>query len=307
MKDVPGFEKTMGDRYAIEHFGERMQAMEFTTFRYHRWFKLVKDEVLLSFGLIDSRTVWNAYALYGDSANTDAFFLRYYASGGASILDLDALRIYEGMKMRDPDHVFCWYPVHDPHLNEMERIFSTMVEPVFSRIHSIRDAFVELHWLWFICQRNYPCGKIDIHAAPTVENYQIPCHYRECNSYFYFHIQDELERAFTVFSAMRGFKSRPDVLPGFEQAKKMLTEEDLADPFWNMIRKPWKELEVKIQKDYTETLAQIRRKPKLVPDCCDTLWDRDQRHPIDIRRELEDRFARCAPYAAQGNYTIVRI
>ena len=235
------------------------------------------------------------------------FFLRYYASEGTSILDLDALRIYEGMKMRDPDHVFGWYPVHDPHLNEMERIFSTMVEPVFSRIHSIWDAFIELHWLWFICQRNYPCGKIDIHAAPTVENYQIPCPYRECNSYFYFHIQDELERAFTVFSAMRGFKSRPDVLPGFEQAKKMLTEEDLADPFWNMIRKPREELEVKIQKDYTETLAQIRRKLKLVPDCCDTLWDRDQRHPIDIRRELEDRFARCAPYAAQGNYTIVRI
>lgn len=92
----------------------------------------------------------------------------------------------------------------------------------------------------------------------------------------------------------------PDVLPGFEQAKKMLTEEDMADPFWNMIRKPWEELEVKIQKDYTETLAQIRRKLKLVPDCYDTLWDRDQRHPIDIRRELEDRFARCAPYAAQA-------
>lgn len=51
MKDILGFEKTMGDRYAIEHFGERMQAMGFTTFRYHRWFKLVKDEVLLSVGL----------------------------------------------------------------------------------------------------------------------------------------------------------------------------------------------------------------------------------------------------------------
>ena len=306
MKDIPGFEKTMGDRYAIEHFGERMQAMGFTTFRYHRWFKLVKDEVLLSFGLIPER--FGMLTLYMEIQPTlTPFFLRYYASEGASILDLDALRIYEGIKMRDPDHVFCWYPVHDPHLNEMERIFSTVVEPVFSRIHSIRDAFIELHWLWFICQRNYPCGKIDIHAAPTVENYQIPCPYRECNSYFYFHIQDELERAFTVFSAMRGFKSRPDVLPGFEQAKKMLTEEDLADPFWDMIRKPREVLTVKIQKDYTETLAQIRRKLKLVPDCYDTLWDRDQRHPIDIRRELEDRFARCAPYAAQGNYTIVRI
>lgn len=306
MKDIPGFEKTMGDRYAIEHFGERMQAMGFTTFRYHRWFKLVKDEVLLSFGLIPER--FGMLMLYMEIQPTlTPFFLRYYASEGASILDLDALRIYEGMKMRDPDHVFGWYPVHDPHLNEMERIFSTVVESVFSRIHSVRDAFVELHWLWFICQRNYPCGKIHIHAAPTVENYQIPCPYRECNSCFYFHIQDELERAFTVFSAMRGFKSRPDVLPGFEQAKKMLTEEDLADPFWNMIRKPREELEVKIQKDYTETLAQIRRKLKLVPDCYDTLWGRDQRHPIDIRRELEDRFARCAPYAAQGNYTIVRI
>lgn len=172
MKDIPGFEKTMGDRYAIEHFGERMQAMGFTTFRYHRWFKLVKDEVLLSFGLIPERV--GMLMLYMEIQPTlTPFFLRYYASEGASILDLDALRIYEGMKMRDPDHVFCWYPVHDPHLNEMERIFSTVVEPVFSRIHCIRDAFVELHWLWFICQRNYPCGKIDIHAAPTVENYQI--------------------------------------------------------------------------------------------------------------------------------------
>ena len=125
MKDIPGFEKTMGDRYAIEHYGERMQAMGFTTFRYHRWFKLVKDEVLLSVGLIPER--FGMLTLYMEIQPTlTPFFLRYYASEGASILDLDALRIYEGMKMRDPDHVFGWYPVHDPHLNEMERIFSTV-------------------------------------------------------------------------------------------------------------------------------------------------------------------------------------
>ena len=29
-----------------------MTALGFTTFKYHRWYKLIRDEVLLSFGLI---------------------------------------------------------------------------------------------------------------------------------------------------------------------------------------------------------------------------------------------------------------
>ena len=129
-----------------------MQAMGFTTFRYHRWFKLVKDEVLLSFGLIPER--FGMLMLYMEIQPTlTPFFLPYYASEGASILDLDALRIYEGTKMRDPDHVFGWYPVHDPHLNEMERIYITMMDSVLSRSISLRAAFFQLHRQWFIFKR----------------------------------------------------------------------------------------------------------------------------------------------------------
>lgn len=32
-----------------------MTALGFTTFKYHRWYKLIRDEVLLSFGLILQR------------------------------------------------------------------------------------------------------------------------------------------------------------------------------------------------------------------------------------------------------------
>ena len=44
--------KEIVDAYAQETFGERMAALGFTTFKYNRWYKLIRDEVLLSFGLV---------------------------------------------------------------------------------------------------------------------------------------------------------------------------------------------------------------------------------------------------------------
>ena len=48
-------EKPDLDRYAQELFGERMEALGFTTFKNHRWYKLVRDELLLSFGLLPTK------------------------------------------------------------------------------------------------------------------------------------------------------------------------------------------------------------------------------------------------------------
>ena len=63
-------------------------------------------------------------------------------------------------------------------------------------------------------------------------------------------------------------------------------------------------IEARLHRTYEENLKLIKRRLKLEPDCSDTIWDRDYRHPIDIRRMLQERFDRCAPRAAQGDYTI---
>lgn len=56
--------------------------------------------------------------------------------------------------------------------------------------------------------------------------------------------------------------------------------------------------------EYEASLLTIKRRLKLEPDCKDTIWDRDYRHPIDIQKTIEEIFARCAPRAAQGDYAI---
>ena len=70
------------------------------------------------------------------------------------------------------------------------------------------------------------------------------------------------------------------------------------------VNRAYEEIDEQLHREYEASLRMIKRRLKLEPDCSDTIWDRDYRHPIDIRRMLQERFDRCAPRAAQGDYTI---
>ena len=63
-------------------------------------------------------------------------------------------------------------------------------------------------------------------------------------------------------------------------------------------------IEARLHRTYEENLKLIKRRLKLTPDCSDTIWDRDYRHPYDIKQMLQERYERCAPRMHEGDYTI---
>ena len=63
-------------------------------------------------------------------------------------------------------------------------------------------------------------------------------------------------------------------------------------------------IEARLHRAYEENLKLIKRWLKLTPDCSDTIWDRDYRHPYDIKQMLQERYERCALRMHEGDYTI---
>ena len=91
----------------------------------------------------------------------------------------------------------------------------------------------------------------------------------------------------------------------YDYVVQWLRERDrLPDGFEQIERGEYDALDAALHAEYEASLLTIKRRLKLEPDCKDTIWDRDYRHPIDIQKTIEEIFARCAPRAAQGDYTI---
>ena len=87
----------------------------------------------------------------------------------------------------------------------------------------------------------------------------------------------------------------------YDYVVQWLRERDrLPDGFEQIERGEYDALDAALHAEYEASLLMIKRRLKLEPDCKDTIWDRDYRHPIDIRKTIEEIFARCAPRAAQG-------
>lgn len=91
----------------------------------------------------------------------------------------------------------------------------------------------------------------------------------------------------------------------YDYVVQWLRERDrLPNGFEQIERGEYDALDAALHAEYEASLLTIKRRLKLEPDCKDTIWDRDYRHPIDIQKTIEEIFARCAPRAAQGDYTI---
>lgn len=307
------------DAYAQETFGERMAALGFTTFQYHRWYKLIRDEVLLSFGLVPYNGLFNmlisiqpTFMPYLDSFMTEKLESLPYV-----------MRVQDTPnKMQDWRHdsrsVHYIFSCDDLHLTKwtrytVEEIFGQVVEPMLRRITNVRDAVMEIQWWTFVYYRRYDCSKQASEREwrpPTVENYKL---LREpvnvvFNQYCFFRMYEELwhktlrdESGYSVSRPTPGVRGWDD----YEGMERVIeAKENKREEYLLLKNRDEAAIEERLHRTYEENLKLIKRRLKLTPDCSDTIWDRDYRHPYDIKQMLQERYERCAPRMHEGDYTI---
>lgn len=317
------------DAYAQGTFGERMAALGFTTFKYHRWYKLIRDEVLLSFGLIPQRyglfhmmievmptcerrmcfppdTSWGywPYVLCADNMLTE---MRHWNHGSDSI---QRGRV-------------CFVIVNgfiDPlEKQAMETIFDKAVEPTLRRITNVREAMIEMQWWMFVLFRQYDYfsqygyyqqASEGEERLPTVENYELRgTVYRVFNQFCFFRMYEDLwHMALRNGCKDIAFPCPPPGVRGwddYEGMERVLEEQKYEGEEYLLLKnRDEAAIEERLHRTYEENLKLIKRRLKLTPDCSDTIWDRDYRHPYDIKQMLQERYERCAPRMHEGDYTI---
>ena len=225
-------------------------------------------------------------------------------------------------KMQDWRHdsrsVHYIFSCDDLHLTKwtrytVEEIFGQVVEPMLCRITNVRDAVMEIQWWTFVYYRRYDCSKQASEREwrpPTVENYKL---LREpvnvvFNQYCFFRMYEELWHK-TLRDASGYSVSRPT--PGvrgwddYEGMERVIeAKENKREEYLLLKNRDEAAIEARLHRTYEENLKLIKRRLKLTPDCSDTIWDRDYRHPYDIKQMLQERYERCAPRMHEGDYTI---
>ena len=307
------------DADAQEIFGERMAALGFTTFKYNRWHKLIRDEVLLSFGLVPYNGSFDmligiqpTFVPYLDSFMTEKLeSLPYVMRVQDTPNEMQNWR-------HDSRSVHYIFSCDDLHLTKwtrytVEEIFGKVVEPMLRRITNVQDAVKELQWWMFVMCRQYNWdqqvsgGKVRL---PTVENYEPrgePVHI-VFNQYCFFRMYEELWHK-VLRDGSRYSVSRPT--PGvlgwddYEGMERVIeAKENKREEYLLLKNRDEAAIEERLHRTYEENLKLIKRRLKLTPDCSDTIWERDYRHPYDIKQMLQERYERCAPRMHEGDYTI---
>ena len=307
------------DAEAQEIFGDRMAALGFTTFKYHRWYKLIRDEVLLSFGLVPYNGSFDmligiqpTFVPYLDSFMTEKLEnLPYVMRAQDTPNEMQDWR-------RDSRSSYCIFSCGDLYLTKwtrymVEEIFGQVVEPTLRRITNVRDAVMELQWWRFARYRRYDCSQQSPGGEwrpPTVENYepwgeQVHIIF---NQYCFFRMYEELWHK-VLRDGSRYSVSRPT--PGvlgwddYEGMERVIeAKENKREEYLLLKNRDEAAIEERLHRAYEENLKLIKRRLKLTPDCSDTIWDRDYRHPYDIKQMLQERYERCAPRMHEGDYTI---
>lgn len=298
------------DQCAMDLFGERMQALGFTTFKYHRWYKLIRDEVLLSFGLVPFS---GSYDLYLGIQPLFVSSVPHFAQDNYSeppfVQDIDS--VHQGLKYPFVPRT-CSYTLLPEFaadgLKGANEVFTKVVQPILGRIQSITDAFEEIQWCDFIVKRYFKYTQLKPRddTPPTLENYRTPFCDGIYLAYCFFQMYDECFRRYILLHTYHWDAERQKpIYPDYETAlAKMEALENPPEEYVLLRNRAYEEIDQRLHREYENTLRMIKRRLKLEPDCSDTIWDRDYRHPIDIRQMLQERFDRCAPRAAQGDYTI---
>lgn len=307
------------DAEAQEIFGERMAALGFTTFKYNRWHKLIRDEVLLSFGLVPYNGSFDmligiqpTFVPYLDSFMTEKLeSLPYVMRVQDTPNEMQNWR-------HDSRSVHYIFSCGDLYLTKwtrytVEEIFGQVVEPTLRRITNVRDAVMELQWWRFARYRRYDCSQQSPGGEwrpPTVENYEPRGEQVHIifNQYSFFRMYEELWHK--VLRDGSGYSvSRPT--PGvrgwddYEGMERVIeAKENKREEYLLLKNRDDAAIEARLHRTYEENLKLIKRRLKLTPDCSDTIWDRDYRHPYDIKQMLQERYERCAPRMHEGDYTI---
>ena len=307
------------DAEAQKILGERMAALGFTTFKYHRWYKLIRDEVLLSFGLVPYKGSFDmligiqpTFVPYLDSFMTEKLeSLPYVMRVQDTPNEMQKWR-------RDSRSSYCIFSCDELYLTKWARysvkeIFGQVVEPMLRRITNVRDAVMEIQWWTFVNYRRYDCSQQASEREwrpPTVENYKL---LREpvnivFNQYCFFRMYEELwhktlrdESGYSVSRPTPGVRGWDD----YEGMERVIeAKENKREEYLLLKNRDEAAIEERLRRAYEENLKLIKRRLKLTPDCSDTIWDRDYRHPYDIKQMLQERYERCAPRMHEGDYTI---
>ncbi len=307
------------DAEAQKILGERMAALGFTTFKYHRWYKLIRDEVLLSFGLVPYKGSFDmligiqpTFVPYLDSFMTEKLeSLPYVMRVQDTPNEMQNWR-------RDSRSSYCIFSCDELYLTKWARytvkeIFGQVVEPMLRRITNVRDAVMEIQWWTFVNYRRYDCSQQASEREwrpPTVENYEPrgePVHI-VFNQYCFFRMYEELwHKTLRDESGYSVSRPTPGVLgwDDYEGMERVIeAKENKREEYLLLKNRDEAAIEERLHLAYEENLKLIKRRLKLTPDCSDTIWDRDYRHPYDIKQMLQERYERCAPRMHEGDYTI---
>ena len=142
-------------------------------------------------------------------------------------------------------------------------------------------------------------------TQPIPSAYRYKCIFLELPYYVFFRMYDEYVQGAIRYLAWTYHLMDEQGRYDYDYVVQWLRERDrLPDGFEQIERGEYDALDAALHAEYEASLLTIKRRLKLEPDCKDTIWDRDYRHPIDIQKTIEEIFARCAPRAAQGDYTI---
>lgn len=297
-------EKPDLDRYAHELFGERMAALGFTTFKYHRWYKLVRDELLLSFGLlpVTREMVPTCVAQIGIQplfVGIQGQFVEKFDGGAYP----PCIRLVSKFNMAYPqsnetDMVFYYSALTSRDHKRAQEMFETVISPTLMRCSNVRRAFEHFLWENFIAER-YQLKQ------PIPAAYQHKCIFLHLPYYVFFCMYDEYMQGEICALANSWHLTDEQGRYDYDYVVQWLRERDsLPNGFEQIERGEYDALDAALHAEYEASLRTIRRRLKLEPDCKDTIWDRGYRRPVDIQKTIEESFARCAPRAAQGDYTI---
>lgn len=263
-----------------------MERLGFHTYKRPLWYKLIRDEVLLAFGLIPS--VAGTYEMRLGILPTFALEVPPTAesiNANDPPFLFDAALIRSKMQGREegvPRSLCYVYPPDKPYTLEL---YTQIALPSFQRVIDLRSAYQETMWLLFLCRHVK-----DAPPAPGV--YQT--------------LWGSLDMVLQwCFLGM--YDDALSCLQGIHEKQKPFGLRAFGDYQDALERKDYGWLDAKLHENYSANLKAIKRRLKLEPECTDTLWDRDLRHPIDIDAMLWKRFKQSTEGNEEGDYTIYSI
>ena len=277
------------EQYAMEHFGAEMDGLGFKTYKSYRWYKLIRDEALLSFGFVPNglhnlfdmqigiQPIWSIGVPPG---------AEYYRTDEPPFL-LNVERIRQCMWHPRQNHYFAlsYIDIYPNVEDVVQTTLDCIVQPILSRLTDIRTVCEEAIWLNFIYTRYMHGQKM----PPTPINYRgfinpLAQIIEPILALSFFRMYGA---CFEVLSELNG-----QLVPDYRDALE---------------RHDFEWLDARLHQNYEENLKAIKRRLKLEPDCKDTIWDRDLRHPIDIDAMLWKRFKQSIEGNEEGDYTIYSI